>query len=112
MSSSQTIDHATQAHTRPRKHVHVINERGHVDQDVVHISKDADEELVWTTDHNNVQVVFNSEEGSPFQASVFHVPAGGSVSSGPALKGAGHKAYKYTVKGEGGDNDPRVIIQN
>lgn len=112
MSSSHTVADVTQAHTRPRKHVRVINERGHVDQDVVHISKDAEEEIVWATDHKNVSVVFTSEDGSPFQESVFHVPAGGSVSSGPALKGAGHKAYKYTVKGEGGDNDPRVIIQN
>src|SRR6185437_3382142 len=112
MSSSQVIDHASQAHTRHRKNVHVINERGHVDQDVVHISKDAEEELVWTTNHKNVKVEFNSEEGSPFQESIFHVPAGGSVSSGPAVKSAGYKAYKYTVKGEGGDNDPRVIIRN
>ena len=112
MSSSQTIVDSNMASSKPRKHVRVINERGHVDQDVVHISKDAEEEIVWATDHNNVQVVFSSEDGSPFKDSVFHVPAGGSVSSGPALKAAGPKAYKYTVKGEAGDNDPRVIIQN
>jgi hypothetical protein len=112
MSSSQTVVDSPAAHSKPKKHVRVINEKGHVDQDVVHISKGAEEEIVWGTEHKNVKVVFSSEEGSPFQESIFHVPAGGSVSSGPALKGAGHKAYKYTVKGEGGDNDPRVIIQN
>jgi hypothetical protein len=83
-----------------------------VDQDVVHISKGANEEVIWATDHNNVQVVFSSEDGSPFRDSVFHVPAGGSISSGPAVNGAAQKAYKYTVKGEAGENDPRVIIQN
>jgi hypothetical protein len=112
MSSSQTVVDPIKANSRPRKHVRVVNERGHVDQDVVHISKNAEEEIVWATDHKNVTVVFGSEDGSPFQDSIFHVPAGGSVASGPALKAAGHKAYKYTVKGEAGDNDPRVIIQN
>lgn len=112
MSSSQTMVDSTMANSKPRKHVRVINERGHVDQDVVHISKGAEEEIVWATDHKNVQVVFSSDDGSPFKESVFHVPAGGSISSGPAVNGDAQKAYKYTVKGEGGDNDPRVIIQN
>ena len=111
MSSSQTVIDSTLAHSKPRKHVRVINERGHVDQDVVHISKGAEEEIVWATDHKNVTVVFSSGD-SPFKESVFHVPAGGSISSGPAVNGDAQKAYKYTVKGEAGDNDPRVIIQN
>jgi hypothetical protein len=53
------------------------------------------------------------ESGSPFEKTTFHIPAGGSVSSGPAKATAeAEKRYKYSVVGEKGVNDPTVIIHN
>ena len=92
-------------------HVHAGDD-GRVDNDEVHVSKSAQEQVTWHSDKKAI-ITFSSPDGSPFAEMTFHVPAGGSVSSGPAKPAAEHnKVYKYTVVGEKGVNDPRVIIHN
>jgi hypothetical protein len=92
--------------------VHITSDDGQVDQATVRIRKSAQEEVTWFAHGaQTATIVFASRDGSPFQESVYHVPTGGSVSSGP-IKGAAqyNKPYKYSVVGPGGVNDPEVII--
>lgn len=97
------------------KHVRINRDDGGVDQEEVRISLGNNEEVIWTADnHRSATITFKAE--SPFQDTVFHVPAGGSVTTGPARNGAlpktvSEKRYKYTVAGPSGSNDPIVIIQ-
>jgi hypothetical protein len=91
-------------------HVHARH-NGEVDIDSVHVSKSAGHQITWSSDGKAV-IAFSSEAGSPFEEAIFHVPAGGSVSSGPAKATAEEKSYKYSVVGEKGVNDPTVIIHN
>lgn len=97
-----------------QKGVHITSDDGQVDVYDVDISRGGRDEVTWFA-HGAVRatIEFSSADGSPFQDATFHVPAGGSVSSGPA-KGSAvvGKYYKYTVKGPKGSNDPGVIIQN
>jgi hypothetical protein len=96
------------------KQVHITDDGGQVDQSTVKVSKSAGQEVTWLGHNNKTAIViFASPDGSPFHESVFHVPAAGSVSSGPAHPRAiEDKAYKYTVVGQIGVNDPEVIIEN
>lgn len=97
-----------------QKGVHITSDDGQVDVYDVDISKVGADEVTWFA-HGAARatIEFSSAAGSPFQESTFHVPAGGSVSSGPAKASAVvGKYYKYTVKGPKGENDPGVIIHN
>ncbi len=97
--------------TLAAKAVHITGKDGQVDQAGVHLSKAAHDEITWFAhDNENATIVFSSPAGSPFQNFVFHVPGGGSVSSGPIRDHATYQSYKYTVAGPGGANDPEVII--
>ena len=93
------------------RHVHA-EDNGQVDNDTVHVSKSAGHQVTWSS-RSKAIIAFSSESGSPFQETTFHIPAGGSVSSGPAKATAeAEKRYKYSVVGEKGVNDPTVIIHN
>ena len=93
------------------RHVHA-EDNGHVDNDTVHVSKSAGHQVTWSS-RSKAIIAFSSESGSPFEETIFHIPAGGSVSSGPAKATAeAEKRYKYSVVGEKGVNDPTVIIHN
>ena len=98
--------------TRPEdRHVHAA-EDGQVDNATVHVSKSAGHQVTWFSP-SKATIAFSPKDGSPFKEATFHVPAGGSVSSGPAKAAAeAEKAYKYSVVGEKGVNDPTVIIHN
>ncbi len=88
--------------------VHILDEYGNVDKDVVHISKSKNEQVDWISQvKNQTQIVF---EESPFAQRIFHVPAGNSTSSGAPTVPPGDKRYKYTVVGSQGNYDPVVII--
>jgi hypothetical protein len=67
------------------------------------------DELVWYSEDDPFTITFQT---SPFVNSVFHVPAGGSVSSGPVSAGAGVGQYQYFItddtNGQGGDPDVDV----
>ncbi|HEX2328360.1 MAG TPA: hypothetical protein VHN74_06535 [Candidatus Angelobacter sp.] len=109
MSSNALKVGATPGRTQAGpKNVRITDNAGHVDQNDVTIS--GQDQVVWTADTNS-EVRFDSPDGSPFAQSRFQVPARGSVSSGPVSSNAQPKRYKYTVVGEGGHNDPGVIIQ-
>ena len=97
-----------------KQQVHIVSDNGQVDQNDVEISKPAGDEVTWFAQSKKAgsTIEFSPPDGSPFQDSTFSVPAGGSVSSGPAKGEAEAKRYKYTVTGPDGDNDPGVIIQN
>jgi hypothetical protein len=92
--------------------VHITDDRGNVDQASVPISKSANEEIKWFAyDNQAATIVFSSAQGTPFQTYSFHVPAGGSVSSGAIKNSVPEGAhYKYTVAGSKGGTDPEVII--
>jgi hypothetical protein len=94
------------------KEVHIIDARGQVDEKRVHVNGTG-EELTWFAHGNeNATIVFTASQGSPFQQSVFLVPAGGSVSTGGVTDSAKYNVpYKYTVVGPVGSNDPEVIIE-
>jgi hypothetical protein len=93
------------------RHVHA-EEDGQVDNPKVHVSKSAGHQVTWFSTGKAI-IAFSSQDGSPFKEATFHVPAGGSVSSGPAKSTAeAEKSYKYSVIGEKGVNDPTVIIHN
>jgi hypothetical protein len=57
-----------------------------VDNEVVNVSRSAGDEVVWSSDGDGFTISFQT---SPFAASTFRVPAGGSASSGPVRPGAG-----------------------
>ena len=91
------------------KSVKITSDGGQVDVPAVRLSKG--EEVAWFSHANkSAMVVFASPDGSPFHGTQFTVPAGGSVSSGPARNAAEKKEYKYAVVGHSGVNDPIVII--
>jgi hypothetical protein len=93
------------------RHVHAGGD-GKVDKDPVHVSKKAGHQVTWFS-RGKASIEFSSSDGSPFEKTTFQVPAGGSVSSGPAKPTAtAEKAYKYSVVGENGTEDPTVIIHN
>jgi hypothetical protein len=95
------------------KKVKITNNKGKVDTDTVHVSQSAGEEVTWLAgDSDGAIIVFASPDGSPFEETTFFVPAGGSVSSGPADNGQVGQSYKYIVVGDVGSNDPVVIIDN
>ena len=80
-----------------------------VDNEVVNVSKSAGDEVVWSSDGDAFTITFQT---SPFAASTFHVPAGGSTSSGPVRVGAGIGHYPYFISddndGKGADPDVDV----
>jgi len=95
------------------KDVRITSDVGDVDQPSVSVSRSGGEEVTWHSYAGKAATIkFNSAAGSPFLKPEFDVPAGGSVSSGPAVSGASRKPYKYTVVGPDGENDPVVIIDN
>jgi len=84
--------------------VYITDDKGHVDNDTVTVK--AGDQVTWTARPGQQStVVFDS---SPFGATTFTVPAGGSISSGTSTAPNGN--YKYTVHGKSGLNDPIVII--
>jgi hypothetical protein len=100
-------------HPANHQPVDIQDEDGNVSVADVEITSGADEEVRWFAhgDHDAV-VVFAASSGSPFRSSIFHVPAGGSVSSGlPVVSLTRKKRYKYAVIGEHGSQDPGVIIK-
>jgi hypothetical protein len=50
--------------------------------------------VVWTSDGDEFTISFQT---SPFAASTFHIPAGGSVSSGPVRAGVLHQVDISTL---------------
>ena len=94
------------------RHVRV-DDNGHVDNDPVHVSKSAGHQVTWSSRSKAVIIAFSSDSGSPFEEAIFHISAGGSVSSGPAKATAeAEKPYQYSVVRENRVNDPTVIIHN
>src|SRR5947209_14749240 len=63
------------------KHVQIKDDKGQVDQDSVRLSKKAGEEVAWSARGVlGATIVFGTPDGSPFEQTIFHVPAGGVVS--------------------------------
>jgi hypothetical protein len=98
--------------TPQARHVRIIHPSGEVDIPSVSISKSGGEHLTWFAhkDHG-ATIRFGSADKSPFHESVFRVPAGESITSGPIRPEAEHKEYKYDVITENGVVDPQVIIR-
>ena len=90
------------------KPVHIIGDRGEVNQPTVRLS--SDEEVTWFA-HDSQTATILFSQGSPFSDTTFQVPAGGSISSGRIRDDAKDQRYKYSVVGPKGKNDPEVIIE-
>lgn len=93
------------------KNIHITNDCGGVDQPTVTVNRVLGEEITFFSNGTKALVIFASPDGSPFQEATFHVPAGGSVSTGPVQAGVASKSYKYTVVGQVGVNDPIIIVE-
>jgi hypothetical protein len=102
---------------RPNSQVHAgralpvhIGQGGEVDNEVVNVSKSAGDEVVWFSDGDSFTINFPT---SPFAASIFHVPAGGSASSCPVAAPAGIGHYQYFISDDnnGQGADPGVDIK-
>ena len=111
--STARVLHRTPELNGAHKDVHIVSDDGQVDVCDVVISKCLADQVTWFAfGAEGATIEFSSDDGSPFQESVFHVPATGSLSSGPASPTAVvDKYYKYTVQGQEGENDPGVIIR-
>src|SRR5690348_12429950 len=105
----QVTENGCETDTGP-KNVHITSDGGDVDQVTVKVNRIMGEEITWSSNGKRALIVFASPHGSPFQEGIFHVPAGGSISSGPA-KDSASGCYKYTVVGQSGINDPVVIVE-
>jgi hypothetical protein len=81
-----------------------------VDNEVVNVSRSAGDEVVWSSDGDGFTISFQT---SPFAASTFRVPAGGSASSGPVRPGAGIGHYQYFISDDSDGNgaDPEVNVK-
>lgn len=95
--------------------VTIKDSKGTVDTDPAQISKSNKDSVTWISDGTNPATILFPPDASPFADSTFHVPAGGSVSSGPAtasamVGGILGKGYKYTVRGKDKENDPIIQI--
>jgi hypothetical protein len=71
-----------------------IHQDGDVDNELVNIRKSEGEEVVWFSDSDEFSVHFPT---SPFRDHTFHVPAGGSVNSGPVRLDAPIDQYQYFI---------------
>ena len=87
-----------------------VGQNCEVDNEVVNVSRSAGDEVVWSSDGDDLTISFQT---SPFAASTFHVPAGGSASSGPVRPGAGIGHYQYFISddNDGRGADPDVNIK-
>ena len=71
-----------------------IRRDGEVDNELVNVSRSAREEVVWVSDSDEFSVHFPT---TPFDEDTFHVPAGGSTSSGPVRLDAPIDKYQYFI---------------
>ena len=82
--------------------------KGNVNKSPRKVSKTNKDEAEWISTGGNFTVVFDE---SPFANSVFIIPSGGSVCSGPPKVNADlDKPYKYTAFGPNGSTDPIIIV--
>jgi hypothetical protein len=73
--------------------VHIRHD-GEVDNELVNVRKSAGEQVTWYSDGDEFSIRFTV---SPFAEHTFHVPAGGSVSSGPIRPDAPIDYYQYFI---------------
>lgn len=82
--------------------------KGKVDRNRCTVHAKTKQEAEWVSKGGNFTVVF---EESPFDNTVFIIPSGGSVCSGPpAVEPDRNKEYKYTAFGPDGSTDPIIIV--
>lgn len=79
------------------RHVHA-EDNGQVDNDTVHVSKKAGHQVTWSS-ASKARIEFSSESGSPFEEATFHIPARGSVSSGPGQSDGGGRETLQVLGG-------------
>jgi|SRR6267154_2169603 len=95
----------------PSKPIHISKDDGTADDQK--LSKKLSEQARWISDTGHRSIIFFNKDGSPFDETEFHVPAGGEVISGP-LKTDVDKGdeFHYTIVGTAGTTDPVIIIDN
>jgi len=85
---------------------------GKADPHLRGLSKGAKDTAQWISE--DVAYIVNFGNDNPFvNGPVFHVPAGGSVDSGPIRAGIEEKVYHYDLRGansaSGGDPDVEIL---
>ncbi len=95
----------------PSKPIHISKDDGTANDQ--RLSKGNAEQARWISDTGKKSIIFFNKDGSPFDDTEFHVPAGGEVLSGPLKSSvkAGDQ-FNYTVVGTKGTTDPVIIIDN
>ncbi len=86
-----------------------IRDDGSVDNEAVNVRKSEDEQVSWNSANGVFEIQFQT---SPFEYQIFHVPAGGSVQSGPVRGELG--TYPYTVTSMSqkyASADPVIIVK-
>jgi hypothetical protein len=69
-----------------------IRSDGSVDNESVNVSQSRHEEVVWSSENGVFEIQF---EKTPFEHTIFQVPARGSIRSGPVRGELG--TYPYTI---------------
>jgi hypothetical protein len=71
-----------------------IRQDGEVDNEVVNLRRCVGDEILWQSEGGEFTIDFPN---TPFQERTFHVPAGGSVSSGPVRPDASIDYFQYYI---------------
>lgn len=71
-----------------------VHQDGEVDNEHVNVRKSQREEIEWHSEGDELRIDFTV---SPFEEHSFHVPAGGSVCSGPVRDNAPIDRYQYFI---------------
>jgi hypothetical protein len=71
-----------------------IRQEGEVDNEIVNLRRCVGDEIVWQSEGDEFSIHFAN---TPFEEDTFHVPAGGSASSGPVRPDAAIDHYEYVV---------------
>jgi hypothetical protein len=71
-----------------------IRQDGEVDNEIVNLRRCVGDEIVWQAEGADFTIDFPN---TPFEENRFHVPAGGSASSGPVRPDASIDRYQYFI---------------
>jgi hypothetical protein len=110
---------ATMPKASPRIKPIEVTAKGHADKDPETLSINNEDQATFFCQNDDVNVVFDFPEGSPFEKECFHVHKGkaNGVASGPVRKkgvpvGGQYRYRIYSMKGAGPSADPTIIVEN
>lgn len=88
------------------------NETPTANPDPIHLSHGQGHTVTWDN-HLDEDIVVSFDNGTPFSAQQYPVPAHQRRDSGPIQVQPGTQPWKYTITtASGKTNDPQVIVNN